>query len=64
MKVKIWPMYHPAASLHNPRLLATMLEDWENRPTYVPHDFRVVEQPPKLSGLVGFDTEQDGSGGL
>ncbi len=67
MKVKIWVHYHPAASLHQPRLLATLLEDWENLPIEVPHDFTVVPHKAlSLDGmpLASLDTEQDGAGGL
>ena len=30
MKTKILANYHPAASLHNPRLWAVLLDDWSN----------------------------------
>jgi DNA polymerase len=40
---RILPQYHPAAALHSPRLWATMLDDWENLPEVVPHDFQIVE---------------------
>lgn len=61
--------YHPAAALHAPRLWATLLDDWENLPVKVPSDFMIVQKDTLLSinptsSLAGFDTEQDGSGGL
>jgi uracil-DNA glycosylase family 4 len=36
-------MYHPAASLHQPRLEATMLTDWEVLPSRSDPSFTVVE---------------------
>ena len=64
-KVNIWPMYHPAAALHQPRLWAVMLQDWEFRPEHVNHNFIVGN---KLSDSYGFDvaldTENDASGNL
>lgn len=66
MKLTLLAMYHPAAALHQPRLWAEMLDDWENMPEQVPHDFIVVdkmdlEYPHDFYAL---DTEQDGAGGL
>lgn len=65
-QVTIIAQYHPAAALHNPRIWADILEDWEHLPEVVPHDFRVVTKGvmPIDSSFVGFDTEQDGQGGL
>jgi DNA polymerase-1 len=57
-------MYHPAAALHAPRLLATMLQDWEHRPGSVPHDFVVTEEMPPKDSLIGLDTETDNAGGI
>ena len=42
MKYTLLAMYHPAAALHQPRLWAEMLDDWQNMPQRVPHDFRIV----------------------
>jgi len=42
MKFQVISQYHPAAALHNPRLWAVMLDDWENMPEKVPHDFLIV----------------------
>jgi len=66
--------FHPAAALHNPRLWATMLDDWENMPEKVDSDF-IILPTPRLDALTAFmgstacplvalDTEQDGQGGL
>lgn len=71
-KGKILCQYHPAASLHNPRLLADMLDDWTNLPEVVPHDFTITtwaenvvpDCPSPYGNLIALDTEQDGSGGL
>uniref|UniRef100_A0A6M3K280 Putative DNA polymerase n=1 Tax=viral metagenome TaxID=1070528 RepID=A0A6M3K280_9ZZZZ len=65
MKLTIISQYHPAAALHNPRLWATLLDDWENLPESVPHDFKIVDKPTiGTSGLYALDTETDGKGGL
>src|SRR3990172_4198629 len=64
MKIKVWSQFHPAASLHNPRLLATMLEDWEHMPNLVPHDFTFTDTLPPLGTKIALDTETDGSGGI
>ena len=66
-KVNLICQYHPAASLHNPRLRATLLDDWENMPEVVPHDFLIHStEHLNLQGmpLASMDTEKDGSGGL
>lgn len=65
--VTIICQYHPAAALHQPRLWATILDDWENLPEVVPHDFKITTRASNVfdsCGLFGFDTEQDGTGGL
>ena len=67
MNLTVISQYHPAAALHQPRLWATMLDDWENLPRKVPHDFTLVQhQLLNLNGmpLASVDTEKDGSGGL
>ena len=40
--MKLIAQYHPAAALHQPRLWAVMLDDWQNMPESVPHDFKIV----------------------
>ena len=66
MKTTVIAQYHPAAALHNPRLWATMLDDWENLPESVSNDYLIVQ--PENCGNVGemyaLDTETDGAGGL
>jgi uracil-DNA glycosylase family 4 len=64
LKLTIIAQYHPAAALHQPRLWAQMLDDWENMPEVVPHDFKIVQKLDTSAGLVALDTEQDGQGGL
>lgn len=63
MKLNIICQYHPAACLHQPRLWAVMLNDWESMPEKVDHDFTITstnEFPP----LVAVDTENDPNGEL
>jgi uracil-DNA glycosylase family 4 len=62
--VTILPMYHPDACIHNPRLWATMLEDWQHKAGKVDASFTLVDRPPKPGTTVSLDTETDGSGGL
>ena len=67
MNLTVISQYHPAAALHNPRLWATLLDDWANLPENVPHDFSIATRASNVfegATLCGFDTEQDGSGGL
>lgn len=65
MRLTIISQYHPAAALHQPRLWAEMLDDWQHLPEKVPSDFRVSSYPYiENTGLVALDTEQDGKGGL
>lgn len=67
MKLTILSQYHPAAALHQPRLWAEMLNDWEHLPEVVPHDF-IIHNTSKLNlqgmPLAAMDTEKDGTGGL
>ncbi len=59
--------YHPASCLHNPRLLATLLDDWQNLQEQVPDDFiRSGQKKVNLTGmsLAALDTETDGHGGI
>uniref|UniRef100_A0A6M3J4B6 Putative DNA polymerase n=1 Tax=viral metagenome TaxID=1070528 RepID=A0A6M3J4B6_9ZZZZ len=42
MKVKLIAQYHPASALHQPRLWATIIDDWENLPEKVDSDYTVV----------------------
>jgi len=42
MQIKVISQFHPAAALHQPRLWASMLNDWEHLPEEVPHDFKIV----------------------
>lgn len=64
MKLNIIPQYHPAAALHQPRLWAVMLDDWENLPQRADASYTVTT--PKLSyGVpVALDTENDPDGSL
>ena len=64
MKYTLLAMYHPAAALHQPRLWAEMLDDWQNMPQRVPHDFTVSADLEGMGDFYALDTEQDGSGGL
>lgn len=64
MKVKILAQYHPAASLHQPRLWSTMLADWEFMPKSVPSDFTFVEHKGGYPPIVALDTENDRAGEL
>lgn len=62
---KIVAQYHPAAALHQPRLWAVMLNDWEQLPQTVPHDFVVC--PPRglwKGKTIALDTENDPNGKL
>lgn len=43
MKLTIISQYHPAAALHQPRLWADILDDWQNMPEKVPSDFKIVD---------------------
>jgi len=52
LRIKVIAHYHPAASLHQPRLWAVMLNDWENLPEEVPHDYVVVAWDKVLEFLV------------
>lgn len=66
MRLTVISQFHPAAALHQPRLWADMLSDWEHLPEKVPSDFIIV-QPHTIEhkgNFIAFDTEQDGSGGL
>ena len=68
MKLTIISQYHPAAALHQPRLWAVMLDDWQNMPERVDSDFTIINNAknPTMIGtlLAALDTEKDGSGGL
>lgn len=66
LEVEVWPMYHPAAALHQPRLWAVMLNDWEHHPDQVNHDFTVMPTTGKecFSCPVAWDTENDETGKL
>uniref|UniRef100_A0A6M3KXJ2 Type-4 uracil-DNA glycosylase n=1 Tax=viral metagenome TaxID=1070528 RepID=A0A6M3KXJ2_9ZZZZ len=64
---KLISQYHPAACLHQPRLWAEMLGDWENLPEKVPHDFTILPESALDSTsvpIMALDTETDGHGGL
>lgn len=41
--VIVWANYHPAAALHQPRLWAVLLDDWEHPPDRVDSNYTVVE---------------------
>ncbi len=69
MKVILCPMYHPAAALHQPRLWAVLLDDWQNLPEVVPHDYTIRPTTDKVLDLAGvplasLDTETDNAGGI
>ena len=67
MKLTIIAQYHPAAALHQPRLWADMLEDWQHLPEKVPSDFRVASESefePDVTPIMSIDTEKDNLGGL
>lgn len=64
MKLNILSMYHPAAALHQPRLWAVMLGDWENLPETVPHDYILVKEHKIYPETISLDTEQSPTGGL
>jgi len=65
MKVNVISQYHPAACLHNPRLWAVMLNDWESLPSVVPCDYVIVdEQQTHVDDYVSLDTENTPSGKL
>ncbi len=64
-KYKLLAMYHPAASLHNPRLWSTLLDDWEHLPEQVPYDFTIAESRPRhFEGTYAVDTENAPDGSL
>ena len=64
-ELKVISQYHPAAAMHQPRLWAVMLDDWENLPQTENTDYTIIPkeayEPPSLYAL---DTETDGHGGL
>ena len=63
MRLTIIAQYHPAAALHQPRLWADMLEDWQHLPEKVPSDFRVAsksEFEPDVTPIMSIDTEATG----
>jgi uracil-DNA glycosylase family 4 len=63
--VTIWSNYHPAASLHQPRLWAVLLDDWEHRPNRVDASYTVVNEKPRFfNQLLALDTETDNKGGI
>ena len=63
--VKVISQYHPAACLHQPALRSTLIDDWENLPQQVPHDYIVIEKPPSVfTGVVALDTENAPDGNL
>lgn len=64
MKLNVLAMYHPAAALHQPRLWAVMLGDWENLPETVPHDYILVKEHKIYPDTISLDTEQSQTGGL
>ncbi len=63
--VKVIAQYHPAACLHNPSLWSTLIDDWENLPVQVNHDYVIANPvPTKYTGTVALDTENAANGGL
>ena len=55
--------YHPAAALHNPRLWAVLLDDWEHMPKKVDASYVVDKLQPALHcGTFALDTENDPDG--
>jgi len=62
---KIIAQYHPAAALHNPRLWAVMLDDWQNMPEKVDTNFTIADVfKPESNMLLAMDTENDITGDL
>ena len=66
MKLNIICQYHPAAALHQPRLWAVMLEDWEHLPNKVDANYIVVgnEGYGVDGAMVALDTENQPDGTL
>jgi len=67
IKCKLIAQYHPAAALHNPRLWATLLEDWEHLPEHVSADFQVLKEkdlPTSTTPPMSLDTETDQAGSV
>ena len=65
--MKLIAQYHPAAALHQPRLWAVLLDDWQNMPEVVPHDYQIyLTDKLNLQGipLASMDTETDNAGGM
>ena len=59
-------MYHPAAALHQPRLWAVMLTDWEVLPNRQPASFVVMpyQEGHVYQETVALDVENDSDGSL
>jgi DNA polymerase I-like protein with 3'-5' exonuclease and polymerase domains len=64
-KCTVIAQFHPAASLHQPRLLATMLNDWEYLPSKADANYVIVEDKEPvgtLNNLTSLDVENDEHG--
>ncbi len=61
--VNLIAQYHPAAALHQPRLWAILLDDWQNLPQKVNTHYIVVQALP-ITPMISLDTETDNKGGL
>lgn len=64
MNLEVISQYHPAAALHQPRLWAVMLNDWQNMPENVPHDYKIVNEHKIYPEYISLDTEKSRTGGL
>lgn len=56
--------YHPAAALHQPRLWAVMLDDWEHLPSKTEASYVVVQDASERPDTVALDTENEEDGTL
>jgi len=63
-EVTVIPQYHPAAALHQPRLWAVMLDDWENMPEKVDSSYIVVNEMKRVPAEGALDTENNPDGSL
>jgi DNA polymerase-1 len=63
---KVIAQYHPAAALHQPRLWATLIDDWSHMPTKVDANYIIADYTPDLpkGKLIAMDTENDVTGQL
>lgn len=64
LPIPVVAQYHPAAALHQPRLWATMLDDWRSLPKRCDTSYILTEAMPPDGATVACDTENDTSGTL